>query len=332
MFWLLLFACSSDKSADSVGVTPLDSSPTDSTGPVDSQPTEDSVPIEDTHAEAQMFTALVTDVDGLVDAAPSPDGQWMYFGANGASPGVWRIAMVPGTAGPVAPPDDTASGAALLAPVDGVASISTDGESVYVAGGDVEGVLQLDAGSGSVTPIDGLIHMLGSSILSNFPRGRLADGAVLLVGGTDTTGAAGMASVVSYDGTIVTVVGTWEGSPPTGLAAGLDGTIYAATSTDIRAISGGQITVLAEGLRLGSPAGLAMSPDGTLLLCSGVDETGHSEVRIIELATGAQSTVNEGISENVGSGGLHQSAEGVGTYGWAGYTGGGRGTVYQVEL
>jgi hypothetical protein len=125
---------------------------------------------------------------------------------------------------------------------------------------------------------------------------------------------------------------SWEGPPPSGLALAGDGALYAAAGDQVLLLGEEGATAIAEGVRLGEPAGIALTPDDSTLMVSSVSEEGHSQVLLIDRQTLAQSTFDEVIGENTGSGGLHRAQDNAAVYGWAGYSSEGTTTVYRVQL
>jgi len=285
-----------------------------------------------------------------LDATPDPDGATIYFTAQSAhGAGVFSV---PATGGTVV---SITVGAPLTVPF-GLA-MSTNGQTIYVA--DPSATVtnaRLTAGSAN--------QALGATQGAIFSVAA-AGGTPQAIAGTAGTGPRGL-EVAQENGADViyfTGINPGDGAPalmkipasggplhiiakgapfvhPVGVAIAKDGTVFvtddAASDNELGSVfqvKNGQVTTLADRVRLGKPAGVALTLDESLLLVSALDVTfGTSQVLVINLTTQAQGIVNKSIGVNHASGGLHR-AHNRNFMAWCGVTaGGGGGLVYRVEF
>lgn len=126
----------------------------------------------------------------------------------------------------------------------------------------------------------------------------------------------------------VEVVQTGYPEVPTGIVVSAEGTVYAAAAG---ALYEGA-TAIASGLTLGTPAGLALTPDDGSVMVSSLAADGSSQALLVNRTDHSQTPFNQGISQNVGSGGLHRAQQDESLYAWCGVTVGTGGTVYRIDL
>jgi hypothetical protein len=272
-------------------------------------------------------TQVATAPDWLpLDSVPSPDGEVVYFTANGPSgPAVYAVASHGGTI------TTLASGSPLAAPWG--LTISTDGQTLYVADLGAENspsgnvVYALPASGGTPTP---LAATRGSR--PNVPEIVSEQGAdMLFYSGFDPADEQPAIFKLNpvQDGSSPSVV--FKGAPlvwPSGVAITKEGIIYvvdlAATDSDLGAvyrIQHGKAEKLADQIRTsGSLAGAALTLDESLLLVSNLNaEHGTAQVLVVNLATGDLGLINKGIAANTGAGGVHR-AHRVNQFSWADIT------------
>lgn len=246
------------------------------------------------------------------DAALSPDGTVGFFaGMDASTPVVARLA----TDGA---PVELVRGAPL---VSARGLVAIDATTVLVADEDGDAVVRV--GAGAPAPVAGTV--------GTRPRAVELDGAGALYwvgddgdGAAVFTSAAGVRRVIARDARFTTL---------DGLDVAADGTVYVTDRAGaVYRIAGGEVTALAEGVRLGSPAGVALAPDDATLLVSSLDADHHSQVLLVDVATGAQATFHDVIDVNTAAGGLHRAQDAAREFIWAGVTSGADGTVFRVTL
>lgn len=253
------------------------------------------------------------------DSTPDPDGQNVYFTANGsAGPTVFKVAAAGGT------PQVVASGAPLAAPWG--LTISSDGQTLYVADmgrGDSEAgnaIFALSVGGGAPTPVAGT-----AGTRPNVPQiVREAGGDRLYYSGM----ADGQPAIFKLD---PAQSGAPErllvGAPlaaPSGVTAGQDGTVYvvdlAAGGAGFGAlfrVRAGSAEKIADHLRT-NPwlAGVALTLDESVLLVSNLHtEKGTAQVLAVALGSGDLFLIDKGIGGNTNAGGLHRALD-VNQFSW----------------
>lgn len=288
-------------------------------------------------AQGAMFWAPL-------DATPSPEGERVYFTASTEEgPAVLATDGAGGT------PQVLYAGDLLSAPFGVVSSL--DGETLFISDsarqdvGDEEledlpvgGILSLATSGGEPALISGTEGTSPRSLHLSEMDGQ----EVLHFTGVDpTSGEAAVYRVSVSGGALETVASGAPLSQPSGIVVGNDGTVYVADSSAVEggsaallAIKDGQISMLAEELRLGYPAGLTLDVAGVTLLASGLaDDADSSVVHAIDLSSGERSTISDGISQNSESGGVHR-AHSANVFAWANSDGDERnpgGTVYLLK-
>jgi hypothetical protein len=267
---------------------------------------------------------LVEGFSGMGDAAPSPDGATMYFSLDsGEHAGLWAL----GEDAPAAPPSSHSEDAAQLLGGEGIAAVAVGAGAIYAgysSGAEGYPVLALSREGAPLDPIGaGALASVGA--LLALPGAEVA----FVAGGQDESGRS---LVESCSGGTCSPLATWEGPPPSGLVLAGDGTLYAAAGDQVLLLGEEGATTIAEGVQLGEPAGIALTPDETTLMVSSVSDEGRSQVLLIDRQSLAQSTFDEVIGENRGSGGLHRAHDKATVYGWCGYTSEGTTTIYRVQF
>ncbi|HEY2031494.1 MAG TPA: hypothetical protein VGH20_20020 [Myxococcales bacterium] len=281
-------------------------------------------------------TAAAADNDKLVfslalDAAPSPDGNTIYFlavdPANG--PGVFKTAAAANST-----PTLITSGGSLGSPL--ALAVSTDGNTIFLA--DPAAQTATDQGAIFAESAAGGAPSLLPETVDFAPRAV----AVSKVGGSDeivfigtdkTSGADGVFKDVS--GQVTSVV---AGNNPSSIAVANDGTIYIldqAGSIARVAPGGTSATALAgasQHLDVSFPSGMDLSHDQSALLVSGFDPaTGNESIARVDIATGAvtQLVLTPPLAGGE-PGGLHRAAN-ADTYGFVDTGAGNSGTVYLLK-
>jgi sugar lactone lactonase YvrE len=290
------------------------------------------------------------------DATPDPDGNQIYFTADSAQgPGLFRV---PATGGEVV---SITVGIPLTAP-SGLA-INASGETLFVA--DAEGEVAHDEATMVSTAAVRSSHREGA--MFRLPTGGAAaasGGVATLVAGTEHTGPRGLAVVQENGAEVIYFTGLdpdgdqpavmkapaaggpltliAKGPPlvePVGVTVDANGVVYVTDQAaggnglgSVFRITGGNVETLVARVRTGDPAGVALTLDESLLLVSALETNRDSSiVLVIDLAQGGEGIINEVISANIGSGGLHR-AHNRNLLAWCGVTTGGGGVVYRVEL
>lgn len=268
------------------------------------------------------------------DATPDPEGVAFFFTAidkASGDPGVFR-GCSPVAAVHVGDP--------LVAPF-GIAT-STDGQTLYVADtayepatGGIGTLWSLPTAGGALTSL-ATAEGFGPRGLEvvNGPEGD----EVVFTGTDPADGLPGLFKIVS--GTRATVA---KGAPfvdPSGVAI-VDENTFFVSDTDaggdglgsVVQVKSGTATVLAANLGVGYPAGIAVTTDGSRVFVSGIDPSTKTDVvYVIDVATKAISTFNDGIATNVESAGLHRAKNGD-VFAWADLSAGANGgTVYRITL
>jgi DNA-binding beta-propeller fold protein YncE len=253
-----------------------------------------------------------------LDAVPSPDGQMVYFTAQGtAGAAVYKVASSGGTFTVLA------SGAPLVAPRG--LTISHDGQTLYVAdNGDEQGtggngIYALSVAGGALTLIE---KTKGS-------RPQVADlvtenGAEMLYYSGYDNGHPAIIKVNLTKDEAARVI--FNGMPlvaPSGLAVTKEGVVYVVDigAAAVFRIKDSKAEKLADNLRL-SPdiAGAALTLDESALLVSNLQvDKGTAQVLLINVTTGKLAVINKGIVNNLGAGGVHRAYQ-LNQFSWADYT------------
>ena len=282
--------------------------------------------------EGAAFSATPAGIDlrSPFDAAPSPDGQTIFFtaqGSDGAQHALWKINFDGSGA-----PTELATG--LVAPLGVV--VSSDGATVFVGdGGDEAGVDPDKLGALFSVPANGGARTRITATEGFAIKGLdLVDdtGDVITFTGRDPAdGAVGVFSLIGGDVSLIA-----KGAPfsdPSGVARAANGDVYVVDTSGgedgrgvVFKVTAGVATVFASGLKTGFPAGTALNHDEDTLLVSGLDEDNNALVYVVDLATGAVDTVNTGLEGNDEAGGLHRSQSGD-EFAWCG-----KGTVYAITI
>lgn len=292
-----------------------------------------------THAigdSAFKAAVVVAQADQPVDAAPSPDGNVIYFVATGErGPGIFSVAGGGGTVSTVV------EGAPFAEPT-GVA-VATDGSRVYVADQQAQKVGTTGAGAIVTVPANGALESptLLTGTGGRSPRGldvvNQGDADAIFFTGLDpANGAPGLFQVPAIGGTVLTVA---EGAPfvsPDSVVVDAEGAAYVSDQGSgpgqgkVFRVAGGTVTPVLGSLHLGAPAGVTLIHDDATLLVSSLDATSLSDqVLFLDLATGKTATASKIIGQNNNSsGGLHR-AHTASVLAWADVSRSGR--VYRVE-
>lgn len=265
------------------------------------------------------------------DAVPSPDGATLYFTALEPEEGTGAVFSV------------MAAGGALSLVAKGFdspigISVSVDGKTLYVADHEAEDPAATPDSPGAIGAIFTVMSSGGTPVEVAGTRGYrpraldvVKDGAGEVVYFVGNDLGTKMPGVFKLSGTAVsTVLAGGSLAEPSGVAASSTGDVFVAevsgTGARIVKVSKGAESELVGDLKLGYPAGVALSQDEKFLLASGHGPEGGSLVYRIDLATGAVTTVDKGISQNTESAGLHR-AHAVDTYAWCDAAG----TIYLVK-
>lgn len=282
---------------------------------------------------APAFTPVpaVVDVRLPYDAAPSPDGSVIFYTALGSDDETHSLWSVPFDGGNAA---ELATG--FVAPL----GIAVTDELVYVGDAGDERVDESEAGdqdlgTGALFTVP---HAGGAATriaaVDGFSiRGlELADeGDVLWFTGKDP--ADGAPAVAQLAGDDVTVVA--KGAPlsdPSGIVVDGDIAYLVDTSASedgkaaVMKVDGDEVTLLAGGIRAGMPAGITLNGERTALFVSSLDADGNAQVTVVDIATGATSTVNQGLEGNDEAGGLHRARDRE-SFAW-----GGTSTIYAITF
>jgi hypothetical protein len=271
------------------------------------------------------------------DATPSPDGKTIYFAALvGTDP---AILSAPATGGGTA--TQLTVGAPLISPF-GIAIDST-GANLFIA--DAYGTSDPtdDSGSIFVLPVGGGTPTVLAGTGGYSPRGVTVvhsnSGDTLFFSGTDPANAkAGVFSIPAAGGTATVLA---EGAPfvdPSGLSVTAAGVAFIVDTVatvqgtaSVLQVSNGQVTPLAQDIRIGYPGGIALSQDESAVLVSGFDPVLRTDVVLrIVVATGATSSLSSGIDTFQESAGLHR-AQNAEVYAWADSAANSTGTVYVLK-
>lgn len=283
------------------------------------KPAEDSAAVE-----VAAIDAVVTGLGFVSDASPSPDGETVYYLASDP----WSL---------WAAPFDGAGEPEALAGFTAPRNVITDGsgETLYVSDGD--GVYALPAAGGEPALVEGTERSSPEGLAWSEQDGE----AWLWFSGLspDGSGAIGLHRLPLGGGEVQTLA---EGSPfysPEGVALDEEGTAWVCDSAAGEGPSGalirvrdGVATVLIEGFEAGNPCGIALAAGGGTALISAIDAEGHSQLLLVDTASGETRGSSEEVGENVGSGGMHGAREVPGLYAWTGLRAGGEGVVHRVEL
>lgn len=269
-----------------------------------------------------------------LDAAPSPDGETIYFVSRGGDhgPGLFRVSASGGAA------TEVFAGAPLVTP-RGLA-MSSDGQRVVVAdaaAGTRGGLYVIPVGGGAPTLLAGTegTSPQGAEVVSQ----NGADQVYFT--GSASDGSPAVFQVALAGGTVRVVAQGGMLHRPQSLAVTRSGVVFvsdrANSETGVGAvlrIEGGAVTSLVNNVRLGDPAGITLSPDESVLGVSSLHTTaGTCQVLLVNVANGMTSTFSDVISANRAAGGVHRAHGGTSTdLAWADLGGGLRGTVYRIEF
>ncbi len=275
-------------------------------------------------------TLTFTDAAGMVSdpivATPDAMGQTIYFIAKGSlSPTLFSVPAAGGT------PTPLMTVQVQGAPV-GLAFLPSTG-MLYVAD-KTYGVKQIDpTGKQPSTTYGVTTPAVPLAIDVDDTKGTVyftsqTDGTLysMSTSGANITAIAPKGSFVDPEGVAVLHKASAETVFVVDRNDGKSGKLYK--------VMGGAATVVASGFFPGTPSGVAVTLDESKILVSALDATGaHSEVDIFDATTFAKSVANDGIQQNVGSGGLHR-AYAADVFAWAGITNGttNAGLVYQLGL
>jgi hypothetical protein len=271
-----------------------------------------------------------SDVSGVLDATPDPNGLEVYFTANGENGlGVYTAPAdgtepTPKAVYPSIPDDPNNP---FVAPF-GI-GISSDGKQVFVAdtaagASDRGGIFMIPVGGGAPTELSGTDGTAPHSL------------DVVSVGGVDTLyftgteakagGLPGVFSVPAAGGSLTTIAVGGILRDPSGLVVAKNGDIYVAdtiategnTAQIVLIPKGGAPTVLVSELRLGYPAGVALTmEEKTLYVSAFSPDTLTDRLLVVDIAA---KTSTEAYTAEIGafteSAGLHR-ARNVSVFAWA---------------
>ncbi len=298
-----------------------------------------SHPLGDQAVKAVDAVARAGTFQNPLDAAPSPDGNIVYFTATGQhGPALLRVPAAGGS-------ESTVAEGAPLAKPTGVA-LATNGGRIYVADQQAQpldavasaatsgAILTVPTAGTPVTP-----HVLPGT-QGRSPRGldvvNLSDADVIYFTGIDpTNGPPGLFQVSADGGTVITLA---EGAPfvnPDSVVVTSLGVAYVtdqgagAGQGQVFRVTGGTVTPVLSHLHLGSPAGVTLTNNDATLLVSSIDPaTNADQVLFLDLATGKTAAATKVVGANQNSsGGLHR-AHGAAVAAWCDTTG----TVYRIRF
>ena len=260
-----------------------------------------------------------------LDAAPSPEGDMVYFTAStemGAS-----VLSVPAAGGAATV---LYAGDLLAAPFGVVPSL--DGSQLFIADTgtqdeelddtNVGGIFTMATSGGDPALVAGTENTQPRSLHLSELDGQ----EVLHYTGVDpATGEATVYRLEAAGGTPVVVASGAPLTQPSGIVVDSAGIVYVADSAAVEDGTGaallkvkdGQIELLLEGIRLGYPAGLSLDKAETTLLASGLaNDADTSVVHALDLTTMQAGQVSDGIGHNSESGGVHR-AHNANVFAWA---------------
>ncbi len=272
------------------------------------------------------------------DAAPSPDGNTIYF--TGVDPAAGAaLFKVPAAGGT---PSVLASGCANAACDSSIGSplgiaVSSDGSKVFAAdpayvGGssDTGYIFSVPTGGGAQT----LLAETGG-YNARFVTVSKVGGSdnLYFIGDDKTDGAAGIFKDVS--GTVSTVI---KGGDPQAATVAGNGTVYFIDKDgSVQKVAGGGSTASALGgaaanLAVSYPVGMALSGDERFLLVPVVDPaTSTQSIARIDVNTGASTLMALGLpATNTEGGGFHKAAN-ADVFSFVDSGAGSTGTVYVLK-
>jgi hypothetical protein len=288
-----------------------------------------------------------------MDATPDPDATNIYFTAQSdQGAGVFRVPITGGTAVSIT------VGAPFSMPY-GLA-VSMNGQTIYVADPGVPMTSTVIASGGNqarqaVTtgalfrvPVTGGEPQIIAGTERTSPRGLEVteeNGVETLyfLGNHPDTGAPAVMKIPASGGTLAILL---QGAPlvnPVHVSLLRNNVAWvitddAASGNGLGSVflleRNGQVTTLADHVRMGAPAGVALTFDESLALVSTLDaQTGTSQVLAIDLTTREQGIITKVINVNHASGGLHR-ARNRNVMAWCGVTAGtsGQGIVYRISF
>jgi len=267
--------------------------------------------------------STTADVSAPYDAAPSADGQTIYFTASGTQgAAVYKAAASGGKAAVLF------AGAPLVFP--SALAITEDDKTLFVSDpaaeqdtGPLGGIYAVALPSGAPALVAGSSGFLAA--------GLAVAGAKLYVAGTSPDGVAGLYAADVAGGSLAAVATGPAFADPSGIAVRSADEIYVADggngSARIVRVAGGKSTVVLSDLAVGYPAGLALSPDESSLYVSALDpQAGGDTVLRFDLASSHVDSTSAGIDQFVDAAGLHRAANAP-VYAWADTTANDTGTV-----
>lgn len=262
-----------------------------------------------------LLVSVATDlIDVPTDATPSFDASTIYFVTDGDSAsGVYEI-------GAEADADPT-----QLAEATHARGVVATEEALFIADPGADGVFRLPFAGGALTLVEGT---------AGYQPVALDGTDGITFAGTDpSTGEVGVFRV-SADGGTPSLLGSGFEGALSGVVVAEDGAIYATGDGDglVYALSGAELTVLAEDVELGSPAGIALSPDKGEVMVSSLDGNGRSQVLLIDPESQETAVFNKEINQNTSSGGLHRALGAPKVFAWADSAGDNQGKVYRIQF
>ncbi|KXK56426.1 MAG: hypothetical protein IPM61_02930 [Chlorobi bacterium] len=255
------------------------------------------------------LAAAAGSLSDLSSSVPDATGQFIYVVAKEPNgPGVFKVPAAGGT------PTEVAAGDPFSQPADIV--LSTNGSTIIVADPAAEtgkgAIYQITPPNTAATP---LASTNGTAPVALDLRQESGADIIYYCGTKDGEKAV-------FKITTAGLEVLHKGAPlnaPTGIVVANDGAIYLADQGTVHRLSGGTITQIATGLRMGSPAGITLTPDQKTLVVSSKSSDGKAQVDIITIANGNRTVFNNIIGANSAPGGLHgaRNANGfTGVYSW----------------
>ena len=269
------------------------------------------------------------------DAAPSPDGNTIYFTGVDPAAGaaIFKVPAAGGTPSVLASGCATTACDSFIGAPLGIA-VSSDGSKVFVAdpayvGGnsDTGYVFSVPSGGGAQS----LLAETGGYNVRFITTSKVGGSDNLyFIGDDKADGKAGIFKDVS--GTVSPVIKT--GDPQAATVAG-NGTVYSIDQNgSVQKMAGGgsTATVLANGLAVSYPVGMALSGDERFLLVPVVDPaTSTQAIARIDVSSGASTLMALGLpATNSEGGGFHKAAN-ADVFSFVDSGAGTTGTVYVLK-
>lgn len=272
------------------------------------------------------------------DVTPGPQANYLYFtGMNSlGAMGVFKAAINGGDIAPMATGEPFVAPFGIATSADGLRILVTDlGAGDPATGADAGRIFAVSS-MGAVTVVQG-----GDGTR---PRGietyTDAQGAekIVFTGVDPADGQPGVFEL-PVDGGALTVIA--KGSPfadPSGVAVAPTGEVYvcdtvanADKTATVFVVQEGIVNEAATGIHAGYPCGIALTMDGSRLLVAGKGALkGTDEVRVVDVATQATSTITTLIEQHNEPAGLHRS-KGSDVFGFADSKAQGAGLLFVIK-